>query len=120
MDDYASSDKQWISVGISVGAIIDHGRLIKLLNRGDLKTLGKTVVEIDILNYDNEAAKILQNYGELDKSDHVMILRDLKVSDTDIPVILSDLFKANYTVRKFNPIGESLEDYFFSLIGGAK
>jgi ABC-2 type transport system ATP-binding protein len=101
-------------------AIIDHGKLIKLLNRGDLKTLGKTVIELDILNYDSEAAKLLQNYGELDKSDHVMVLRDLKVSDADIPSILSELVKANYTVKKFNPVGESLEDYFFSLIGGAK
>ena len=40
----------------------------------------------ELPNYDNEAAKILQNYGELDKSDHVMILRDLKVSDADIQV----------------------------------
>ena len=49
-----------------------------------------------------------------------MVLRDLKVSDADIPSILSELVKANYTVKKFNPVGESLEDYFFSLIGGAK
>ena len=63
---------------------------------------------------------MLQNYGELDKSDHVMVLRDLKISDADIPSILSELVKANYTVKKFNPVGESLEDYFFSLIGGAK
>ncbi len=101
-------------------AIIDHGKLIKLLNRGDLKTLGKTVIELDILNYDNECAKMLQNYGQIDNTDHVIFLRDLNVPDSDIPGILSEIMKAGYTVKKFNPMGESLEDYFFSIISGAK
>ncbi len=101
-------------------AIIHHGKLIKMLSRSDLKNLGKTVVHIEIVDQD-PSEKILNEtlaqFGSFEKNDGEIILRDLSVPDKDIPVILKELVIKGLTVKKFEPVGESLEEYFFGLIG---
>ncbi len=101
-------------------AIIHHGKLVKMLTRTELKNLGKTVVHISIdKNSDNleKISQILNKYGNIDKEDGEIVLLDLNVKDDEIPDILADLIKSGVKVRKFEPVGESLEEYFFKTIG---
>lgn len=101
-------------------AIIHHGKLIKMLDRSDLKNLGRTVIHIEIVDYDpseNILKETLSEFSSFERNDGEIILRDLKVPDKDIPFILQKLVMKGLTVRKFEPIGESLEEYFFRLIG---
>jgi ABC-2 type transport system ATP-binding protein len=101
-------------------AIIHHGKLIKMLSRSDLKNLGKTIIHIEITGNDPSddiMKETLSQYGTFEKNDGEIILRDLTVPDNDIPYILKQLVTKGLTVRKFEPVGESLEEYFFRLIG---
>lgn len=101
-------------------AIIHHGKLIKMLSRSDLKNLGKTVIHIIIdkqsENYE-KLSGILGKYGSIEKNDGEFILSDLNLKDEEIPQILEDLIGSGIRVRKFEPVGESLEEYFFKTIG---
>jgi ABC-2 type transport system ATP-binding protein len=101
-------------------AIISHGKLVKILTKKDLKNLGKIKIYIQILNYDLNEEKIkiiLSRYGEINKIDGEIVLTDINVKDDDIPEILNELVSAGLSVKKFLPVGESLEEYFFKLIG---
>jgi len=101
-------------------AIIHHGKLIKMLSRSDLKNLGKTIIHIEITGNDSSdeiMKETLSQFGTFEKNDGEIILRDLTVPDNDIPSILRHLVTKGLTVRKFEPVGESLEEYFFRLIG---
>ncbi|MGC8609631.1 MAG: ABC transporter ATP-binding protein, partial [Thermoplasmata archaeon] len=98
-------------------AIINHGKLIKLLNRSELKSLGKTVIHIIIENSDGACAKILKEYGEIRSNDREIVLSDLTIPDSEIADIPSKLINAGYKIRQFTPVGETLEEYFFGLIG---
>jgi len=101
-------------------AIIHHGKLIKMLSRSDLKNLGKTIIHIEITGNDSSdeiVKETLSQFGTFEKNDGEIILRDLTVPDNDIPSILRHLVTKGLTVRKFEPVGESLEEYFFRLIG---
>jgi ABC-type multidrug transport system, ATPase component len=101
-------------------AIIHHGKLIKMLSRSDLKNLGKTIIHIEITGNDSSdeiMKETLSQFGTFEKNDKEIILRDLTVPDNDIPSILRQLVTKGLTVRKFEPVGESLEEYFFRLIG---
>ncbi|MGC8727416.1 MAG: ABC transporter ATP-binding protein [Thermoplasmata archaeon] len=104
-------------------AIIHHGKLIKILDRSDLKNLGRTVIHIEIVDYNPSESilkETLSQFGSFERNDGEIVLRDLTVQDKDIPSILQKLVIKGLTVRKFEPIGESLEEYFFKLIGEKK
>ncbi|MGC9294486.1 MAG: ABC transporter ATP-binding protein [Thermoplasmata archaeon] len=104
-------------------AIIHHGKLIKILDRSDLKNLGRTVIHIEIVDYNPSESilkETLSQFGSFERNDGEIVLRDLTVQDKDIPSILQKLVMKGLTVRKFEPIGESLEEYFFKLIGEKK
>jgi len=60
---------------------------------------------------------ILSKYGTVEYLDGHIMLTDLNVKETEIPEILNDLIANRLKVRKFEPVGESLEEYFFKLIG---
>ncbi|MDP8011812.1 MAG: ABC transporter ATP-binding protein [Thermoplasmata archaeon] len=101
-------------------AIISHGKLIKTLTKSELKNLGKMKIYIEIINLNDfreNVEKILKKYGTIEKTDGQLILTDLNVQDNEIPNILDDLISNKIKVRKFEPVGESLEEYFFKLIG---
>jgi ABC-2 type transport system ATP-binding protein len=101
-------------------AIIDHGKLIKTIKRSEMKTLGKTVVHVTVENFNPECKKILEKYGDVETKGNESMIRDLKVPEADIPSIPDDLVKSGYRIMRFDPVGESLEEYFFGLIGGLK
>ncbi len=98
-------------------AIINHGKLIKLLTRSDLKSLGKTVIHIVMDNSDNACMKILREYGETRTEDGEIVISDLSIPNSEIADIPTKLVNSGYKIRQFTPMGETLEEYFFSLIG---
>lgn len=99
-------------------AIINHGKLIKVLRRNELSSLGKTVIKIVVDNYDETCLKLLKDYGNPRFDGHGIFLSDLSVSDSDISSISEQIVKSGYKIREFTPTGETLEEYFFGLIGG--
>lgn len=101
-------------------AIISHGKLIKTLTRDELKNLGKMKIFIEIQNYkemEENVNGILSKYGSIEKTNGNIVLTDLLINENDIPNILKELVSNNIMVKRFDPIGESLEEYFFKLIG---
>lgn len=98
-------------------AIISHGKLIKLLNRGEMKTLGKESIRITIDNIDSNVAALVSDFGEVSVSGDRIILSNIKVSRdrfSEIPKILVD---NGYLISRFESSGVNLEEYFFDLIG---
>jgi ABC-2 type transport system ATP-binding protein len=98
-------------------AIINHGKLIKLLSRNELRTLGKTIVKISVDNFDDSCLKMLKEFGEPRFDGHDVVLSDLTIADDQLARIPESMIKAGYKIRQFTPMGETLEEYFFSLIG---
>jgi len=101
-------------------AIISHGKLIKILGKSELRNLGKLKIYIEIMNgndFRENIKNILSKYGTVEYLDGHIMLTDLNVKETEIPEILNDLIANRLKVRKFEPVGESLEEYFFKLIG---
>ncbi|GGM78520.1 ABC transporter ATP-binding protein [Thermogymnomonas acidicola] len=101
-------------------AIINRGKLVKLLDRSELKYLGKTQVKITVDNPDGPIEGVLSQFGETERRGNEFLVRDLKVNSDRIPDILEALVGKGYRVREFTSFGESLEQYFFDLIGGSK
>ncbi|MEM3675598.1 MAG: ABC transporter ATP-binding protein [Thermoplasmataceae archaeon] len=101
-------------------AIIDKGNLVKLLSRSDLKSLGRMMLRISIVNQDNDLMKLLKEYGDVQKDQDEIVLTDLKVPKEQIPDIASLLVKNGYRLMGFQAIGESLEEYFFKTVGGKR
>lgn len=98
-------------------AIIHRGKLIKLLERDQLKNLGREVIRISLDNMDEDAVKILKNYGDVRVTDGTAIITDISVEKKRYPEIPDELVAKNYKIRKFESAGENLEEYFFELIG---
>lgn len=101
-------------------AIIDHGKLIKVLKRNELKSLGKLRVHLQIENFNDQCKALLSEYGEVEVDESEIVLRDTTIQYDQVSVIPEKLVNSGYRIRKFDPVGESLEDYFFELIGVKK
>ena len=98
-------------------AIIHHGKLIRVLNRSQLNELGREKISIELDNLDDKSLAILSKYGEIKQTINGISLTSLKTEKKNYPNIVEELVKAGYRVRKFEPSGESLEEYFFNTIG---
>lgn len=98
--------------------IIHHGKLLKVLDRGQLNELGREKISMEIDNFDDGAQKLLSRYGDVKLSNGEVMLTSLRVDKGNYPGILTDLVQGGYKVRSFEPSGESLEEYFFNTIGG--
>jgi ABC-2 type transport system ATP-binding protein len=98
-------------------AIIHHGKLIKILDRKDLNELGRERIAIEIDNLDDKSLEIVSRYGEVKHTSDGISLMSLRIDKKDYPSILRELVQGGYKVRKFEPSGESLEEYFFNSIG---
>ncbi len=99
-------------------AIIDHGNLIKILNRNELRNLGKTALHITIENFDEKCRKLLSSYGDVVTNGNEIVITDLNIPNERLSEIPPKLVRAKYKISRFDPVGESLEEYFFALIGG--
>lgn len=98
-------------------AIISHGKLIKLLNKGELKTLGKETIRIMIDNIDENIAKVLSDYGEVSVSGNRVVISKLKIKRDQYSEIPTALISNRYMISGFESSGVNLEEYFFDLIG---
>ncbi len=98
-------------------AIIDHGKLIKMLSRNEMKSLGNVVLHITVDNYNDDCKKLLEQYGNVEISGDEIMIRNLTVEGNQIANISEGLIKSGFRLRKFDPVGESLEEFFFKLIG---
>ena len=98
-------------------AIIHHGKLLKVLKRSELKSLGKDTVLITVDNPDDNLILKLKEYGEPILQGNEVVIRDLQVSRERYPEVSRELVRAGYLLRNFQVTGENLEEYFFSIVG---
>ncbi len=98
-------------------AIISHGKLLKVLTRNELRNLGKVVVRITVDNPDGKLKSALSDFGNVMVSGNDATISDLAIEVSKIPEIASRIVSSGYGLRKFETSGESLEEYFFSIIG---
>lgn len=98
-------------------AIIHRGKLVKVLDRGELNALGREKIALEIDNFDDKASLALSKYGEVNDSGNGIVLSSLRVEKKQYPDIISSLIQQGYRVRRFDPSGESLEEFFFHTIG---
>lgn len=101
-------------------AIIYKGRKIKSLVRDDFKTLGKMIIHIKVANKDQNIRALLERFGVIEDDSDEILLTDLKIDEGSVNEILEVLVTNKYKVTKFDPVGESLEEYFFKLMGDQK
>ncbi|EQB65513.1 MAG: hypothetical protein AMDU3_IPLC00002G0150 [Thermoplasmatales archaeon I-plasma] len=88
-----------------------------MLDRKELNELGRERISIEIDNLDDRLLAILSRYGDVKDTGNGISITSLRVDKKDYPNILQELVQAGYKVRKFEPSGESLEEYFFNAIG---
>lgn len=98
-------------------AIISRGKLIKTLNRDDMKSLGKEAIHLSIDNPNEKVSKLLEGYGHIDLNGGEVTITELSISKKDYPEIPQKLMENGYLLRNFSTSGVSLEEYFFSLVG---
>lgn len=98
-------------------AIIHHGKLVKILDRAELNALGREKITLEIDNFDDKAFGALSKYGDVRETGDGILLTSLKIGKEIYPEIVSTLVQLGYRVRRFEPSGESLEEFFFSTIG---
>jgi ABC-2 type transport system ATP-binding protein len=98
-------------------AIIHHGKLVKILDRAELNALGREKIVMEIDNFDERALGLISKYGEVKETGNDIVLTSLKIEKKNYPEIMSTLVPLGYKVRKFEPSGESLEEFFFNIIG---
>lgn len=95
-------------------AIINKGRLIKTLSKNEIRSLGKSTIEVRLENFDERAISILSKYGSPKKSGGTIIVTDLA---KNAHMANSDLASNGYVISKFEIKGQSLEKYFVELVG---
>ena len=99
-------------------AIINKGKLIKVINRDDLKATGKFIVTVQLKNPDEGVMNILSKYGDVEILDGKYVISELKKKNADTTgEINSELISHKYIVSGITVENEDLESFFFRLIG---
>ena len=99
-------------------AIINKGKLIKVISRDDLKATGKFIVTVQVKNPDEGVVNILSKYGNVEASNGKYMISQLKEKDVDATgEINSELISHKYIVSGITVENEDLESFFFRLIG---
>ncbi len=101
-------------------AVIHRGKLIKLLSREEMKKIRSESLKIIVRNHDKNLLSLLEEFGEPDISGNELILKKLKIPYGEYSHIVKALVEGGYELETFCPTGESLESYFFSLVGVKK
>ncbi len=97
--------------------MIHHGKLVKTLEKSQLNDLGREKITIEVDNFDQKTSSLLSKYGEVKEGRNGIVLTSLKTDKSGYPEIVSSLVQSGYKVRRFEPSGESLEEFFFKAIG---
>ncbi len=98
-------------------AIIHHGKLIKLLTRSEMKALGNDTMHITVDNPDEKLPQLLESYGTVHISGPNVLINKLKVNKAEYADVSRNIMNSGYRMSEFRVAGESLEDYFFTLVG---
>ena len=101
-------------------AVIHYGKLIKLLTKHELTALGVETIHINVDNPDSKMQAALETFGSVRMTGNTAILSNIKIGKNEYADITDKLIKDGYRVSDFHSAGQSLEDYFFSLIGESK
>ncbi|HZW84703.1 MAG TPA: ABC transporter ATP-binding protein [Nitrososphaerales archaeon] len=92
---------------------IHRGKIIKIISRADLATVGGMVARIVIQRRDQKLMDFLKGFGEPRLEGEVILLS----ATGDLSHLNSELVKMGYEVSEFSTQKEGLEDYFMKLIG---
>ncbi len=99
-------------------AIINKGKLVRIINRADLKSTGKFTVTVQVQNPDDGVMNILSKYGKVEASGGRFIISELNGKDAGVTgEINSELISRKYVVSGINTESEGLEAFFFRSIG---
>lgn len=100
--------------------IIHRGAIIETITRDKMRSLGKPVLKVRLNKVDNNAVKLLENYGKVVVDGDTISVMGLTSGQSSADDINAELIKNGYKVSMFNLQGASLEEYFFQLIGDKK
>lgn len=100
--------------------IIHHGKIIKIVSRDELLTLGRIKFTIFIGNPDENTESVLKNFGTVSNNGKYYTLEDTKLSPEEGGIIVQELTKHGYQILSFTPSSETLEELFFKLVGDSK
>jgi ABC-2 type transport system ATP-binding protein len=94
--------------------IIHMGKIMKIIRREELAVLGGKSVRIVIGNIDQRAVEYLKTLGQVGVDGNTVTVRGY---DGESSAVLMELAKMGFVVNEFAHVNESLEDYFFKVIG---
>ncbi len=98
--------------------IISKGKLIKEITAKQLKSECRHYLEV----FTDETFKLKEVLVEKVGKENIDLYRDsVRIyGDIDINDILGDIIKADIKINKINSVQSSIEDYYLSILGGAK
>lgn len=100
--------------------IIHKGAILETLSKEKMRSMGKPVIRLEIMKHDDKSMKIMEQYGKVTMDGDRATLTDLTSGMDSAADLNAELSKEGYRVLQFNVSGQSLEEHFFELIGGAK
>jgi ABC-2 type transport system ATP-binding protein len=94
--------------------VVHMGKIIKVVPRQELAVVGGEALRIVIANMGDKAIAYLKTLGQVAVDGNVAVVKGYSGE----PMAASmELTKMGFTVSEFARVNESLEDYFFRLIG---
>ncbi len=99
---------------------IHKGSVIKTFTRDEISKTSNYRIRLKVLNSNGELTGILRNYGEVIENNSYYEIMSPSLKIDEIHIIPEILVKNGYKIISFEPVSESLEQYFFRLIGEAK
>jgi ABC-2 type transport system ATP-binding protein len=94
-------------------AFVHLGRLLKVVDRGELAHAGGTSLHLTIENLDPAAVAYLRTVGSVQMKGNSVVVT---APTADAPTISTELVRRGYRLAELRSEGTSLEDYFLDLI----
>lgn len=101
-------------------AIIHKGKIIRVISRDEIKSLGKPVLELKTHRTDDNLLKLLRKYGNPRVKDDRIVISDIGDPESSALEVSAAVVGNNYGLLYLGIVGESLEEYFLQLIGGSE
>ena len=94
--------------------VIHKGKVVKIIGRNDLAVVGGESLRVVMDRVDQRAVEYLKTLGEVTVDGNRVAVKGFS---GDPGGVSTQLAKMGYSVSEFARVNESLEDYFFRLIG---
>ena len=94
--------------------VVHKGKIIKILRRQDLAVVGGEALRIVVQNMGDKAVAYLKTLGQVAVDGNVAVVKGYGGEPMAVSM---ELTKMGFTVTEFGRVNESLEEYFFKLIG---